>query len=262
MGALDRKVAPGYRRSRSRASSAALPSVGRVKPKPLIGYRAIQARSQIESLLAGTGWFLTVETRVQDAIQLDAGETVPEDLAPMFKRGRFDFVIVSTDAAVLRLVIELDGPTHDDPLAIARDVRKDLLCLDAGLPIVRLAIAHLEPQDQSTALEWVVGEFVRFQKEYPKVRRQWRSASKREAEFNRRYPDSAHLRGRGQRNHDAEIDTLARDEWTTHQRRRFPAIDRVVERLARRHSIFEDDPPAHVRSEGGAAPLLHFAGQF
>jgi hypothetical protein len=33
-----------------------------LKPQPLIGYRALQARSQIDSLPSGTGWFLTLET--------------------------------------------------------------------------------------------------------------------------------------------------------------------------------------------------------
>jgi Protein of unknown function (DUF2726) len=86
-----------------------------VKPQPLIGYRALQARSQIDSLLSGTGWFLTVETRLRDVIRLDDGETLRDDLAPQFKNARFDFVIASTDDAVPRLVIELDGPSHDDP---------------------------------------------------------------------------------------------------------------------------------------------------
>jgi hypothetical protein len=194
-----------------------------VKRKPLIGHRALQARTQIDSLLAGTGWFLTVETRVQDAIQLDLGETIRDDLKLMFKRGRFDFVIVTADEAVPHLVIELDGPSHEEPLVMDRDARKDELCLLAGLPIARLPVAHVEVYDQATVLEWIIGEFVRFQKEYPALCR-----------------EIAHQRSDAS---EATLDTLARADWIAHHRRRFPAIDRVVERLASRFSIFEDDPP-------------------
>jgi len=175
-----------------------------VKPKPLIGYRALQARSQIDSLLAGTGWFVTVETRVRDVIQLDSAETLPDDLVPQFKNARFDFVIASTEDAVPRLVIELDGPSHDDRKVMARDARKDELCVCATLPIVRLPIAHLEPHDQATALEWVVGEFVRFQREFPRLCRQVA------------------------REHDgwaeSDVDELAKHDWSEFHRQRFPAI--------------------------------------
>lgn len=205
-----------------------------MRPKPLIGYRALQARAQIDSLLAGTGWFLTVETRVRDWIQLEPEETVPEDLALTFKHGRFDFVIASSESAVARLVIELDGPTHVDPVQLAADARKDELCLLAGLPIIRLALAHLEIKDQATALEWIVAEFVRFQKEYPAVRREWAVGH-------------SDMR-------EGEVDTLAEGDWVAHRRRRFPAIDRVVERLANRFSIFENDPPRTFPSND--APLV------
>lgn len=194
-----------------------------MRPKPLIGYRALQARSQIDSLLAGTGWFLTVETRVRDWIEPDPEESVRDDLALTFKRGRFDFVIASTEQALPRLVIELDGPTHDEPIRLAADGRKDELCLLAGLPIVRLALAHLEIQDQATALEWIVAEFVRFQEQYPAVRREWAVGR-----------DDVR---------EGLIDTLAESDWIANRRRRFPAIDRVVERLADRFSIFENDLP-------------------
>jgi Protein of unknown function (DUF2726) len=194
-----------------------------VKLQSLIGYRALQARSQIDSLLSGTGWFLTVETRVRDVIRLDDGETLRDDLAPQFKKARFDFVIASTDDAVPRLVIELDGPIHDDPNVMSRDAHKDELCVRAGLPIVRLPIAHLETHDQATALEWIVGEFLRFQKEFPPLRR-------RLARENDAWSD-----------HD--VYELARFEWREFNRRRFPAIDRIVERLATKFAIVEEDAP-------------------
>jgi hypothetical protein len=210
-----------------------------MRPKPLIRPRAQQARSQIDPLLDGTGWYLNVETRVQDAIQLDPGESVPDELAMMFKRGRFDFVIVSTDGDVPRLVIELDGPSHEQPLRVARDVRKDELCIKAALPIVRLAIAHLDTQEQTTALEWIVGEFVRFQREWPALLRELR------------------------REHDDEtlIDTLARHDWIAYHRHRFPAIDRVAERLARDFSIYEADPPRTIPPDDAPLVVQTYRGQ-
>jgi hypothetical protein len=207
-----------------------------VRPQPLIGYRALQARSQIDSLLGGTGWFLTVETRLRDVIRLGDGEMLRDDLAPRFKNARFDFVIASTEDAMPRLVIELDGPSHDDSNVMSRDARKDELCVLAGLPIVRLPIAHLETHDQATALEWIVGEFVRFQREFPASRR-------RIARENDEWSET-------------DVDELARFEWREFHRLRFPAIDRIVERLATKFAIVEEDPPLSAFAAGDASLVL------
>lgn len=193
--------------------------------KRLVGLQAMRAHSQIDSMLAGTAWFVTVETRVCDAVGVRDDEDVPKELQSMYSRGRFDFLIATREQGVPKLVIELDAhPAHGGDEGISRDERKDRVCLRAGLPILRIDLEHLEVKEKATILEWIVGEFIHFQTEFPRLLEKIR----------RETPDR--LVG-------TKWDTVRGEgaiQWID-RRRRFPAIDRVHERLLRRFDVREID---------------------
>ena len=55
-----------------------------------------------------------------------------------------DFVICEKERATARLVIELDGKSHNSSKRIDRDVKVDMMMTKAGIPILHLSTNNLD----------------------------------------------------------------------------------------------------------------------
>jgi hypothetical protein len=73
----------------------------------------------------------------------------------MYTRGHFDCVVYRADNSEPVFVVEFDGFGHDEPRQVERDRLKNLFCMAAGLPLLRLATADLIQQDKVSVLEWL-----------------------------------------------------------------------------------------------------------
>jgi hypothetical protein len=73
----------------------------------------------------------------------------------MFTRGHFDCVVFHADSREPAFAVEFDGVGHDDPRQAERDRLKNLFCMAAGLPLLRVGSADLINRDQVSVLEWL-----------------------------------------------------------------------------------------------------------
>jgi len=62
---------------------------------------------------------------------IDNDTYLDSDHFSYFTRSHFDFLVTTPDAKPF-MAIEYDGPFHSNPEQIARDVKKNFLCKEAG----------------------------------------------------------------------------------------------------------------------------------
>lgn len=97
-------------------------------------------------------WNLSVypKVRLADVIGLDDLGIVGE-LKRYGLQAHFDFV-VCRNTWEPDYAVEFDGRYHSTPVQIARDKKKDLLCAQAGFPILRINSNYLSPAYGSMSL--------------------------------------------------------------------------------------------------------------
>jgi hypothetical protein len=98
---------------------------------------------------------LFAKVGVKDVLPVSRGRLDQADFSYALK-AHFDFVVADADDRAL-LAVEFDGPRHrTDPRAVERDLRKNRLCRDHLLPLLRVGAPALRPADHRTLLEWIV----------------------------------------------------------------------------------------------------------
>jgi len=101
--------------------------------------------------------------RLSDVIDNDT--YLDSDHFSYFTRSHFDFLVTTPDAKPF-MAIEYDGPFHSNPEQIARDVKKNFLCKEAGLPILRINANHvLRKYRGMTLLRWII-EIIQMQRSF------------------------------------------------------------------------------------------------
>jgi len=110
---------------------------------------------------AGTGWVLAPRISIQSVLAKD--EALSETAFSLFTRGHFDCVVCHEDDNIPVFAVEFDGYGHDTPRQIARDRMKNLLCMVAGLPLLRVSTDELLPREQISVLEWLVQVFTSYE---------------------------------------------------------------------------------------------------
>jgi hypothetical protein len=90
----------------------------------------------------------------------------------MLNRGEIDFLIVNRDEGMtIEFGVEFDGhPRHRSPEGAAKDRVKDRICVQVGIPLVRIADEALGEHEQITVLEWIVDCFRILRTEPDRVR--------------------------------------------------------------------------------------------
>jgi uncharacterized protein DUF2726 len=98
-------------------------------------------------------WDVAPNVSIQSVLHQE--ESLSDEAFSMFTRGHFDCVVYRSDNHEPVFAVEFDGFGHDKPSQIERDRLKNLFCMAAGLPLLRLGTADLIQQEQVSVLEWL-----------------------------------------------------------------------------------------------------------
>jgi hypothetical protein len=98
-------------------------------------------------------WEIAPSVSIQSVLQEE--ESLTDDAFSMFTRGHFDCVVYRSDDHHPVFAVEFDGFGHDKPRQIERDRLKNLFCMAAGLPLLRLGTTDLIARDKVSVLGWL-----------------------------------------------------------------------------------------------------------
>jgi len=98
---------------------------------------------------------LFAKVRVADVLPVSEERVDSLDFSYALK-AHFDFVIADVNHQAL-LAVEFDGPSHYcDETTISRDDRKNRLCREYLLPLLRVGAPSLRQADHRTLFEWII----------------------------------------------------------------------------------------------------------
>jgi hypothetical protein len=103
--------------------------------------------------LSGRSWSVAPSVSIQSVIRKDEG--LSEEAFSLYTRGHFDCVVYRDDDRHPLFAVEFDGFGHDKPRQAALDRLKNLFCLAAGLPLLRLGTHDLVERERMSVLEWL-----------------------------------------------------------------------------------------------------------
>jgi hypothetical protein len=123
-----------------------------VRVKPISTATEALGLSVLRRTLSGR-WDVAPNVSIQSVLHQE--ESLSDAAFSMFTRGHFDCVVYRSDNHEPVFAVEFDGFGHDKPSQIERDRLKNLFCMAAGLPLLRLGTADLIPKDKVSVLEWL-----------------------------------------------------------------------------------------------------------
>lgn len=126
-----------------------------------------QARRVLIRALQGTRYWVNAHTRLEEVIEPDADDD-PADRR-FLRDAHFDLTIHKESRREVLWAFEFDGPTHEGPEQRRRDVRKNRICLMAGLPLLRLDDTHLNANEKQAVLEWHVQRWLAYEQMMPRL---------------------------------------------------------------------------------------------
>jgi len=174
----------------------------------------------LQRQLVKEGYRILPKVGISDALAKDRGDYLSQREFDYFTRAHLDFLVTRDNMPVF--AVEFDGAYHFlDDRTIENDVIKNRLCKHAGLPLLRITSSGIEEYDKITLLDYMLMRYVAWQREYPLIMHEIK-------EF------AATI------GPDYDPDNLAVDldpSFHFDLRHPFPALNIVVERLWRNHSI-------------------------
>jgi uncharacterized protein DUF2726 len=109
--------------------------------------------SLLRRTLSGPHWHVAPQVAIQSVLRKEEG--LSEAAFSMFTRGTFDCVVYRSDDNQPVFAVEFDGIGHEKPRQVERDQLKNLFCMAAGLPLLRLGTNDLIQQERLSILEWL-----------------------------------------------------------------------------------------------------------
>jgi Protein of unknown function (DUF2726) len=114
--------------------------------------------SRVETILlrqlAPKGYRIYPKMRLSDVVSKGRKALVQREF-DYFCRAHLDFVVAKGHWPIF--AVEFDGFHHEtDPRTCERDVIKNRLCRDAGLPLLRISGPEIAQDEQSTLLDYIV----------------------------------------------------------------------------------------------------------
>jgi len=103
--------------------------------------------------LSGPSWIVAPRVAIQSVLSKE--ERLSDAAFSMYTRGHFDCVVCRADSREPLFAVEFDGFGHERQLQAERDRLKNLFCMAAGLPLLRLNTDDLIPHDRVSILEWL-----------------------------------------------------------------------------------------------------------
>jgi hypothetical protein len=125
------------------------------------------ARRVVVRALEGTPYWVNVHIRLEDVIKPDDGDD-PADVR-FLRNAHFDLTIHKESHRKALWAFEFDGPTHERPEQRRRDIRKNSICLLAGLPLLRINDTHLSVNEKQAVLDWHIRRWMAYEKLMPKM---------------------------------------------------------------------------------------------
>ena len=222
----------------------------------------IRTLAALQAALGRYGYFVSQKSRLLDVVEAAAanpvastvpGPSIGDELIPGLRaaagpfspqhpwlrpgdwdyafKAHFDFVVhapLSDRHATHPLfAVEFDGPGHSEPGAMARDVRKNRLCLASGLQLVRVDSTYLYERDRLSLIEWLATLFAAYRRRMPEL------LAGRDAEIDAMDPADIEAAGPflfGERP-DLDVDLIFRLENP------FPPAQRLARHLADRYGF-------------------------
>lgn len=125
----------------------------------------LTAERIIRRTLLKTQWVLSKQRTIESVVEKD--RYLSADEFSLYSRGSFDFVVQHEQEDEPAFVLEFDGPRHEEPVQAARDIIKNRLCHEAGIPLIRIGFDELHERDEISVLEWLVQRFVVWEDDTP-----------------------------------------------------------------------------------------------
>ena len=101
--------------------------------------------------LYGDKYYVFPEIGYSKLIQVKRG--TEKKYRNRFDKKSADFVLCDKERAVARLVIELDGSSHNSETRMERDARVDKMMLSIGLPILHLKTSAMDKESVQKQIE-------------------------------------------------------------------------------------------------------------
>jgi hypothetical protein len=122
---------------------------------------------ELSAIIADNGLRVFTKLRLSDVIE--SNTHLDRELFSYFTRSHFDFLITTHEAKPV-MAIEYDGQQfHSKPEQVARDTKKNWLCKEAGLPILRIGANHVFRKYRGmTLLRWII-EVIQLQDSFYKA---------------------------------------------------------------------------------------------
>lgn len=102
--------------------------------------------------------------RLADVVAKDDDDWLSHDEFEYLKAAHLDFVVVNAAGDPI-LAVEFDGPSHNDPEGIARDVIKNRLCKKARVELLRIRGEEIATHEQVTVLDYMLELFISWPRE-------------------------------------------------------------------------------------------------
>jgi len=131
-----------------------------MKKKKLFNTSEYKTVSELREALEGTGFYVHPEMQVKQVIELEKNENISNKERNTFNTASFDFVVYNIES-LPEFVIEFDGPHHSAYIEKRKaDLRKNRLCVRAGLPLLRIDDSFLTKYEEISFLKFIVERFV------------------------------------------------------------------------------------------------------
>ncbi len=134
----------------------------------ILYFREPEVDSILRRRLAKEGYRIVPKTKLSDALAKDSGDHLTQREFDYFTRAHLDFLVTRDNMPVFG--VEFDGGDHfGDEATIERDVIKNRLCKEAGLPLLRITSSEVDEHDTVSVLDYMLMRYVAWQKEYPAI---------------------------------------------------------------------------------------------
>ena len=181
----------------------------------------------LERVLQGTPYRVFSKVRLSDVLGVEPGERIPSEDYKFLLTAHLDFVVYCRRGYLQPIfAIEFDGPHHQEPSYIKRDIKKNRLCMRANLPLLRIGYVELEKNERITLLEFMLQRFTFWQKERKQILANIQA-----------YINSLELKEFGSLTKNIILDSSVDPHFIFNIKHKFPGIIRVSNRLLTRFGI-------------------------
>lgn len=141
-----------------------------METRRLTNFSEGKALGILERAFRGTSYVAHPKVRLADVVAAEEGEVLAPGDRDYLLRAHLDFVVCDRSAAMMPVfAVEFDGPSHASEVQRVRDIRKNRLTVNAGLPLLRVGSAEIEEHDRLSLLGYMMARAVAWKVEAPSL---------------------------------------------------------------------------------------------